>query len=42
MGDVEDLEKVYYTIVNYGINKFKLEKDLLQNTERVFDYIYKV
>jgi DNA polymerase III alpha subunit (gram-positive type) len=42
IGDVEDLSKVYYTIVNYGINKFKLEKDLLQNTEKVYDYIYNI
>ena len=42
IGDVEDLSKVYYTIVNYGISKFKLEKDLLQNTEKVYDYIYNI
>jgi len=40
LGDVEDLDKVYFTIVNYGINKFKLDKDLLKNTGKVYDYIY--
>jgi len=40
LGDVEDLDKVYFTIVNYGINKFKLDKDLLNDTEKVYNYIY--
>ena len=40
LGDVEDLEKVYYTIVNYGINKFKYDKDLLLNPQKIFDRIY--
>ena len=40
LGDVEDLDKVYFTIVNYGINKFKLDKDLLKDTGKVYDYIY--
>ena len=40
LGDVEDLEKVYYTIVNYGINKFKYDKDLLQYPQKIFDRIY--
>ena len=39
IGDVEDLEKIYITIVNYGINKFKLDKDFIGNTDRVYDYI---
>ena len=38
--DVEDLEKVYYTIVNYGIGKFKYDKDLLQNPQKIFDRVY--
>ena len=42
IGDVEDLEKIYITIVNYGINKFKLDKDFIGNTERVYDYIYNI
>jgi len=40
LGDVEDLEKVYYTIVNYGIGKFKYDKDLLQYPQKIFDRIY--
>jgi DNA polymerase III alpha subunit (gram-positive type) len=39
IGDVEDLEKIYITIVNYGINKFKLDNDFIGNTDRVYDYI---
>ena len=39
IGDVEDLENIYITIVNYGINKFKLDKDFIGNTDRVYDYI---
>jgi DNA polymerase III alpha subunit (gram-positive type) len=42
IGDVEDLEKIYITIVNYGINKFKLDKDFIGNTDRVYDYIYNI
>ena len=42
MGDVEDLEKVYYTIVNFGIGKFKLDKDLLQYPQKVFSHIYNI
>jgi DNA polymerase III alpha subunit (gram-positive type) len=42
LGDVEDLEKVYYTIVNYGIGKFKYDKDLLQNPQKIFDRIYNI
>ena len=41
-GDVIDLEKVYYTIVNYGINKFKYDKDLIDNTDKVYDNIYRI
>lgn len=42
IGDVEDLEKIYITIVNYGINKFKLDDDFIGNTDRVYDYIYNI
>ncbi len=42
LGDVEDLEKVYYTIVNYGIGKFKYDKDLLQNPQKIFDRVYDI
>jgi len=42
IGDVEDLENIYITIVNYGINKFKLDKDFIGNTDRVYDYIYNI
>jgi len=41
-GDVIDLEKVYYTIVNYGINKFKYDKDLIDDTDKVYDNIYNI
>jgi len=41
-GDVIDLEKVYYTLVNYGINKFKYEKDLIDDTDKVYDNIYSI
>ena len=41
-GDVIDLEKLYYTVVNYGINKFKYDKDLIDNTDKVYDNIYKI
>ena len=40
LGDVEDLEKVYYTIINYGIGKFKYDKDLLQYPQKIFDRVY--
>ena len=42
IGDVEDLEKIYIKIVNYGINKFKLDDDFIGNTDRVYDYIYNI
>ena len=39
-GDVIDLEKIYNIIVNYGINKFKYDKDLINNTDKVYYNIY--
>lgn len=42
LNDVEVLEKVYYSIVNYGINKFKYDKDLLNKPDLVFDIVYNI
>ena len=41
-GDVDDLNKVYNSIVTYGINHYKLNKDLLTNTDKLYGYIYTV
>jgi DNA polymerase III subunit epsilon len=42
LNDVEVLEKVYYSIVNYGIGKFKYDKDLLNKPDLVFNMIYNI
>ena len=42
LNDVEVLEKLYYSIVNYGIGKFKYDKDLLNKPDLVFDMIYNI
>ena len=42
IGDVLDLEKIYYTIINYGINTFKLDQEIMVSTDKLYDFIYNV
>ena len=41
-GDVEDLNYIYNRVVKYGINLFNLDKDLMNNIDKLYDFIYKL